>query len=59
MQKVHSIPSISNDVVYENMDLYINAQALSNKKRATETFIEAARSKWRILKLSISKRCNI
>ena len=44
--------SISNDVVYENMDLYINAQgAESNKKRATETFIEAARSSMEDLKI--------
>ena len=44
--------SISNDVVYENMDLYINAQgAESNKKRATETFIEAARANMEDLKI--------
>ena len=34
------------------MDLYINAQgAESNKKRATETFIEAARSSMEDLKI--------
>jgi hypothetical protein len=44
--------SISNDVVYENMDIYINAEgAESNKKRATETFIEAARASMEDLKI--------
>ena len=51
--------SIANDVVYENMDLYINGEGSeSNKKRATQTFIEAARSKMEDLKIrALVKDC--
>ena len=50
---------IANDVVYENMDLYINGEGSeSNKKRATQTFIEAARSKMEDLKIrALVKDC--
>ena len=51
--------SIANDVVYGNMDLYINGEGSeSNKKRATQTFIEAARSKMEDLKIrALVKDC--
>ena len=51
--------SIANDVVYENMDLYINGEGSeSNKKRATQTFIDAARSKMEDLKIrALVKDC--
>lgn len=44
--------SISNDVVYENMDLFINGDGSeSNKKRAVQQFIDAARSDMEDLKI--------
>lgn len=44
--------SIPNDVVYENMDVYISGEGSeSNKKRAISTFIDAARSKMEDLKI--------
>ena len=51
--------SIANDVVYENMDIYINGEGSeSNKKRATQTFIDAARSKMEDLKIrALVKDC--
>ena len=50
---------ISNDVVYENMDMYINGEGSeSNKKRATQTFVDAARSKMEDLKIrALVKDC--
>ena len=59
VDSVQYVASIPNDVVYENMDIYINGEGSeSNKKRATETFIDAARSEMEDLKIrALVKDC--
>lgn len=52
IDSVQYTKSISNDVVYENMDLFINGDGSeSNKKRAVQQFIDAARSNMEDLKI--------
>lgn len=49
---VQYIESTSKDIIYENMDAYINGDGTeSNKKRAAETFIATAKSSMKELKL--------
>ena len=59
VDSVQYVASIPNDVVYENMDIYISGEGSeSNKKRATETFIDAARSEMEDLKIrALVKDC--
>ena len=52
VDSVQYTKTISNDVVYENMDLFINGDGSeSNKKRAVQQFIDAARSNMEDLKI--------
>jgi hypothetical protein len=52
VDSVQYTKSTPNDIVYENMDAYINGDGTeSNKKRAAETFIDAAKDNMQNLKI--------